>query len=94
MHANFQSVGKTPLERDLLYKIDKGKQIDSAVRLINSVGQPSGPGDLLLSKLFSLVNTICGAINNLLMIKLRGTISLRYWNKIVFGSKDTGKNNH
>jgi len=47
-YANFQSVGKTPLERDLLYKIDKGKQIDSA----SIHGQLSGPGDLPLPKLF------------------------------------------
>ena len=50
--------------RDLLYKRDKGKQIKSAVLLINAVGQPSGPGDLLLSKFVSLDNTNCGVITN------------------------------
>jgi len=37
-----------PLVRDLLYKKDRGIEIDYAVFLISSVGQPSGPGDLPL----------------------------------------------
>ena len=68
MYAFFQSSGKMPLVRDLLYKRDRGIEIDSAEFLISSVGQPSGPGDLPLFKLASLLNTNCGVMTSVSIV--------------------------
>ena len=48
MGARFQSSGKDPLLINLLNIIDYGIAIKSLIDLNIWVGQPSGPGDLLL----------------------------------------------
>ena len=41
--ADFQSCGKIPLLNDLVNMMDNGREMDSPINLIISIGQPSGP---------------------------------------------------
>ena len=61
--AHFQSSGKIPLFSDLLNKIDSGTEINLLTDLITDIGHPSGPGDSLLCRAASLLNTTVGVIS-------------------------------
>jgi len=57
--AFFQSYGKVPLLN--LFKImDNGIAINSLTDFIREIGQPSGPGDLLLRMFIILAKTTSG----------------------------------
>ena len=54
----FQSCGKVPLLNDLLKIMDNGIAINSPTDFIIDIGQPSGPGDLLLCMFIILISGV------------------------------------
>jgi len=62
--AFFQSWGKAPESKDFLNIIDNGIAMNSLTDFIISMGQPSGPGDLLLDK-FTILLCINSGVNSM-----------------------------